>query len=246
MTQLELATAAGVSASSVSRVERGLLDTLSMRTIRSIAKVLEVRVELLPRSRAADFERVASGSHASLTEAVVAWLRGFAGWVVHPEIGFSNYGERGVIDLVCWHAASRALLIIELKTELVDINALLGVLNRYVRNAKSAVRPMGWQPLTVCRLLVVGDSEFNRKRVEAHTSLFRAALPHRVRSVRAWLREPTGELAGLMFFANRHPGTVTDRFATVRRVRRPARRAVEHDRADAPRSRDANGRPASG
>src|SRR6185369_16399984 len=113
LTQRELASAAGVSRSTVSRLERGVLDALSLRSIRAVAKVLDVRVELLPRSRAADLERVVSGAHAALAQAVVAWLGRFSGWVVRPEVGFSVYGERGVIDLACWHAATRSLLIIE-------------------------------------------------------------------------------------------------------------------------------------
>jgi len=149
MTQRELARSAGVSDGSVSRLERGHVVSMSMRTVRAIADVVGVRVELLPRSRAADLDRVASAAHASLAEAVVEWLARFSGWAVRPEIGFSNYGDRGVIDLVCWHAGRRALLVIELKTELVDINELLGTVNRYVRNAVRAVEPLGWNPLTV-------------------------------------------------------------------------------------------------
>lgn len=229
MTQRELATLAGVSASSVSRLERGLLETLAVRTIRAIGKVLGVSIELLPRSRAASLERVANSAHAALTEAVVRWLGSFSGWSIRAEVGFSNYGDRGVIDLVCWHAGRRALLVIELKTELVDINGLLGALDRYARNAVVAVTPLGWRPLTVARLLVIGESDHGRARVRAHASLFNAALPDRVRAVRAWLRDPVGDLAGLMFFANAHPGTANGRVATVRRVRRPRTTLAEHD-----------------
>jgi hypothetical protein len=196
---------------------------MSLRTVRAIAAVLDVRVELLPRSRAADLERVASAGHASLAEAVVEWFRGFRGWAIRPELGFSNYGDRGVIDLVCWHALRRALLVIELKTELVDINELLGTLDRYRRNAPAVVAPLGWIPVTVSTLLVIGDSDFNRSRVRAHESLFEAALPARIREVRAWLRDPAGELPALMFFADRHRGSTNRRLATVRRVRGSAR-----------------------
>lgn len=223
MTQRELARAAQVSDGSVSRVERGLIDGMSLHTIRSIARVLDVRVDLLPRSRAADLERVANSAHASLAEAVVAWLTSFPGWAVRVEVGFSNYGDRGVIDLLCWHAERRILLVIELKTELVDINALLGTLDRYVRNAAPAVKPMGWRPLVVARLLVVGDSDVNRRRVRAHESLFAAALPDRIVAVRRWLRDPVGDLAGVIFFSNRHPRSTNAAVATVRRVRGPNR-----------------------
>jgi transcriptional regulator with XRE-family HTH domain len=219
MTQRQLAHAAGASDGSVSRLERGLCSSMALATIRAIAKVLDVRVELLPRSRAADLERVVAGAHAALADAVVAWIASREGWIVRPEVGFSNWGERGVIDLLAWHAGRRTLLVIELKTELVDINALLGTLDRYVRNAPAAVVPFGWQPLVVARLLIVGESDFNRRRVREHGSLLAAALPDRVATVRRWLGDPTAELAGLMFFANRHPGSTNAKLVTVRRVR---------------------------
>jgi transcriptional regulator with XRE-family HTH domain len=241
MTQRQLGSAAGVSDGSVSRLERGLADSLSM--IRSIARVLDVRVELLPRSRAADLERVASAAHGALAEAVVAWLGSFDGWVVRPEVGFSHFGERGVIDLVCWHAARRALLIIELKTEIVDVNELLGTLDRHVRNGATAVLPLGWRPLVVARLLVIGDSDRNRDRVRQHAALFGAALPAGSKAVRAWLRNPAGLLAGMMFFANRHPTSTSARFATARRVRPASKGASVHE-SGARRPRGAARRPA--
>jgi len=41
-----------------------------------------------------------SARHAGMAEAVVRWLASFSGWIVRPEVSFSRYGERGVIDLV--------------------------------------------------------------------------------------------------------------------------------------------------
>jgi transcriptional regulator with XRE-family HTH domain len=233
LTQRQVASAAGVSDGSVSRLERGHTATMVMATIRAICSVLDVRVELLPRSRAADLERTANAAHARLAEAVVEWLGSFSGWIVPPEIGFSNYGERGVIDLLCWHPIRRALLIIELKTEVVDINEVLGTLDRYVRNAAVAVSPFGWGPGTVARLLIVGESTHNRRRVAAHAALFAAAFPHRIQAVRAWLRDPAGDLSGLMFVRDRHPRSTRRNVATIRRVRNPARGGCEHD-SDAP------------
>jgi transcriptional regulator with XRE-family HTH domain len=230
ITQRELARAAGVSDGSVSRLERGLIDGMAMSTIRAIARAVDVRVELLPRSRAADLERIVAGAHAALAEAVVTWLSRFAGWIVRPEVGFSSYGDRGVIDLVCWHQGRRTLLVIELKTELVDINQLLATLNRYARNAAVAVAPMGWTPVSVCQLLIVSDTDFNRDRVAGHAALFAAALPLRAKAIRDWLRDPVGDLAGLMFFANRHPTSTIQRLSTVRRVRNVRRASKANGR----------------
>src|SRR5688500_10995414 len=72
--QVDLAIRAVVSASLGSRIERGHLDGIQLATLRAVAAVLEVRVELLPRSRAADLDRLINARHAALSEAMAAWL----------------------------------------------------------------------------------------------------------------------------------------------------------------------------
>ena len=48
-------------------------------------------------------------------------------------MSFSIFGERGVIDVAAWNAEHRALLVIELKTDIVDVNELVGTFDRKVR-----------------------------------------------------------------------------------------------------------------
>src|SRR5262245_64576528 len=105
--QADVAIRAGCSDSVVSRIERGHLDEITVGSIRAVASVLEIRVELLPRSRAADLDRLVNAKHAALSEGVLGWLRRFPGWEFRPEQSFSIYGERGIIDLVGWHADSQ-------------------------------------------------------------------------------------------------------------------------------------------
>ena len=219
--QSDVAAVARVSPSTVSRVERGRLDGLPLRSIRAIAAALEVTVELLPRSRAASLERIVNQAHASLAEQVVAWLTALGGWVVRPEVSFSRFGERGVIDLLAWHAASRSLLVIELKTEIVDVGELLGTLDRKLRNALEVAAGLGWDANSVSGLLVVGDGDYNRRRAASFAATFEAAMPDRTTHVRRWLGTPSGTIRGLIFFANRHPGQANQRITTVRRIRRP-------------------------
>jgi transcriptional regulator with XRE-family HTH domain len=217
--QVDIAQAAGVSPTTVGRVERGLGDGLPLDRIRAIARVLEIRVELLPRSRAADLDRTLNTRHAALAEAVIEWLGRYPGWEVRPELSFSWYGERGVVDIAAWHATSRTLLLIELKTELVDVGELLGTVDRRRRLASKIVAEFGWAPMLVGSLVVFGDSDTNRRRVAGHAATFEAALPDRIVRTRRWLAKPDGQLRGLMFFANRLPRTVSAAFATARRVR---------------------------
>jgi transcriptional regulator with XRE-family HTH domain len=225
--QSDLAATAGVSESTVSRFERGHLDAVQVKTLRAIARVLDIRVELLPRSRGADLDRLLNARHTALTEAVVRWWSGFGGWTIRPELSFAHFGERGVIDVVGWHAGRQALLEVELKTDIVDSGELLGTIDRRRRLGRAIVEPLAWEPATVSTLLVIGESSANRVRVRSLGATFDAALPDRIAAVRRYLEDPAEELRGLMFFADRHPGQVMTRFAAARRVRKPGATAKD-------------------
>lgn len=218
--QADVAAAARVSDSTVSRLERGHVQSLSLRAIRAVAAALDIRVELLPRSRGGDLDRLLNARHAALAEAVIRWLSGFAGWTVRPEVSFSHYGDRGVVDVLAWHGPSRSVLVIELKTDLVDVGELLGTFDRKLRNAMRVAAGLGWAPLTVSGLLVIAESDSNRRKLETHRETFVAAFPDRFMAVRKWLRHPSDQLRALMFFADRHPGQVGARLTRVQRVQR--------------------------
>jgi len=206
-TQAEVAARAGVGQTTVSRVERGFIDMLSVATLRRIAAVLEVRVALTASSRGSAFDRIAGAAHASLAEAAVAWLPSIGSWVIRPEVSFAHWGERGVVDLVAWHAATGTLLLVELKTLLVDMGLLLATLDRRHRLGHVIAEPFGWQPRVVSTLLIVAEGPTNRRRVADHRELLRAALPDDGRRVRAWLRAPVGSIRGLTFLSTSHPRT---------------------------------------
>lgn len=216
--QRDLARAAHVSDATISRVERGHVEGVSVGRLRRIASALDIRVELVPRSRSANLERLVSARHGELAESVIRWLGAFGGWIVRPEVSFSRFGERGVLDLLAWHPERRALLVIELKTAIVDVGELLGTLDRKVRNAWDIARDLGWDPATVSCALIVADGATNRRRVKAHSATFRAALPGGIAAFRHWLREPEATLRTLVFFADRHHGQVIQRFDHRQRV----------------------------
>src|SRR5438034_3059610 len=97
--QLDLAQRMGLSTSTISRLERGHLDGLSIGSIRRLAAKLDVRVELLGRWRAGDLDRLLNARHSALHEEVARWLGNtMKEWIFEPEVSYSVYGERGVID----------------------------------------------------------------------------------------------------------------------------------------------------
>jgi transcriptional regulator with XRE-family HTH domain len=221
-TQTELAARAGVSDSTVSRIERGHIGSLSVATIQEVAGALDIRVDLVPRWRAGDLDRLLNRRHATLHELVARWFGEVVPeWVLAPEVSYSIYGERGVIDILAWHPGRRALLIIELKTDIVDVNDIAGQADRRRRLARTIVADRGWDPASVSVWVVVAPSRTNRRRVAAHEALLRAAFPADGRGMRAWLRDPVGSVAALSFWPDSHARTVRPDWTPVRRVRVP-------------------------
>jgi hypothetical protein len=205
----------------VSRIERGHLESLSFAVVRRVARVLEARLELSLWTRAGLVERVASALHAELGDGLIATL-GTAGWIARPEVSFNLRAERGIVDVVAWHPETQTLLLIEVKTEVVDIGELFGTFDRKRRLGFDIGRQMGLDPKSVAAALVIGDTHTNHRRVARHAATFGAALPDDGRRFRAFVRRPTGDLAALAFWPFRHPGTVRRRGGGVRRVRRPS------------------------
>jgi len=103
-------------------------------TVRRVASALDIRVDLVPRWRAGDLDRLLNAKHSQLHELVARWFaKELPTWVLAPEVSYAIYGERGVIDIVAWHPGRRAILVIELKTDVVDVNQLIGKVGEKAR-----------------------------------------------------------------------------------------------------------------
>jgi transcriptional regulator with XRE-family HTH domain len=189
--QRDIAAEAGVGPSTVSRIERGRLDQLSIATVRKVCFRLELRAEIRLRSRGADLDRMLAARHSALVEAVIARLReDFPGWEVVPEASFAIRGEWGVIDILAWHPGRRALLLIEVKTEIVDVGEMLGTFDRKRRLAREIAAERGWEPSSVSAWIVVSESRTNERRIHDHRTTLRAGYPDDGRRMRSWLADP--------------------------------------------------------
>lgn len=219
-TQQELGRRAGVSASLISLIERGHLESLSVRVLRRVAAVLEIRLELTARMRTGDIERILNAAHAALHEEVARFLGSLPGWRHAPEVSFSIFGERGVIDVLAYHPLSRSLLVIELKTELVSLEDLLTTMDVRLRLARKIATERGWTAETVSCWVLVADSKPNRTRVRSYAATLRSAFPSEGRTMRRWLRNPVGIVRALSFWPNSNQGGANRDIALRRRVRR--------------------------
>jgi transcriptional regulator with XRE-family HTH domain len=234
--QDDVAGAAGVSRATVSKLERGQLGNVQLGTIRAVGAAIGIRVATELRGPGAELDRLLGAHHSAMHEAAARGFASLPDWVTLPEVTFSFFGERGAIDILAWHAPTRSLLVIELKTELVDVQETVGTLDRKVRLAGQVARVRGWEPLTVSAWLLIAESPTNRRRVDAHAAMLRSRFPADGRAMGRWLQAPAGAVAAMSFLSGAPRGSARRQFAPVRRVHRPrSRSATAVPDSDAPR-----------
>jgi transcriptional regulator with XRE-family HTH domain len=238
MSQAQVADAAGVGRSVVSLVEQGRLEETSFRSVRRIGSVLGISLPIEPNWRGAELAKLLDERHSVLVRAVIDQLSAH-GWQALPEHTFNEWGERGSIDIFAWQAVRRAVLCLEVKTRLVDLQDLLSTEDRKRRLAPNLARRLGWKPLLVGSILVVPDETWARNAVDRCRSVFDAKFPLRTADVRRWLKSPDRDVGGIWFLVNAAPDGTKQRLGGVMRVR--ARRPP----AETARSRsDSEGREA--
>ena len=220
--QGDLSARAHVSRSAVSLLERGFGPQLPVWTIEAIIGALGARLDSRVLWNGPELDRLLDAGHAALEASVKALLERW-GWLVRVEVSFNHFGERGRIDLLAWHPGLSILLVIEIKTELVDAQALLGAMDMRTRLASSIVRPFGWVPRIVIPVIVFAEHRTTRRRLESLEPLF-SRYTLRGRAATAWTRRPAVATAptGLLWLSDSPPAAV----ASISRQRvRPRRRA---------------------
>lgn len=228
--QSDLAAKALVSTATVSRAERGHLDTLSLATVRRLFAVVDARIEVSPRWRGGDVDRLLDLDHAEIGANVAALLRAH-GWAVLAEVTFSVYGERGSIDLVALHAVTGAAVAIEIKTSVASAEELQRRLDVKTRLLPGIVRErFDREPTQIGRLVVIAADRTNRRRVERLLPLLSGSLPARTVEVRRWLRHPVGPMSGIWFLTSLHGGRLRQGRGGRHRVRRPRATSAEDPR----------------
>lgn len=208
MSQGRLAELAGVSRSVIWRIERGRSDRVAVHTLVAVAAALGARVELRLLWQGEGLDRLLDGRHAGLVERMVGLL-GSTGWEVATEVSFNIRGERGSVDILAFHRPTGSLLVIEVKSVVPDMQAMLHGIDRKGRLAREIAQDRGWVVSSVTRLLVLPEDRTARRRVEAHAATLAVALPARTVAIRRWIHEPAGASPGhgIMFVTDApHPG----------------------------------------
>lgn len=222
--QVDVARRVGCHQTTISKLERGHLASLSFGLIRRIGTALEIRVELLASWRGGELDRLLDERHAHVVDAVVAHLAA-AGWTAMPEVTYSEYGERGSIDVLAVHDPTRSAAVFEIK---VDLTSVEGTLRKHAEKTRLApgivLRECGWRPRSVARILVVPENQTARRVVAAHEATFRSAYPADSRAIRRWLRDYAGgAISGIWFLSVKHPRLGSRGCGGPSRVRTPRR-----------------------
>jgi hypothetical protein len=195
------------------------LDHLTLRTIRAVFQALEARVQLVPRWKGAELERLLDEDHSMVVASVARRLEAM-GWSAELEVTYSEFGERGSIDVLAIRPFLRAVAVIEVKTDVAAAEAIGRKLDEKARlSPRIVMQRWGWQPVTVGRIVVMPDTMRLRRLVVRHEVIGRM-FPVDAVAVRRWLRNPVGTMAGLWFISESRPQTGRDRRG------RPGRRNV--------------------
>ena len=207
-TQAELATRVGCSRSAITRLERGEADRFTVPFLVRVLAALDARIAVRVLWHGEDLDRLLDADHALLVEAVTRLLV-TAGWTVHHEVTFQVFGERGSIDVLAVHQRRGSALVVEVKSVVPDVQAMLAALDRKVRLAPRILRDRGLQVgsdvAPVSRILVLPADRTSRRRIDRHATTFARALPARTVEVRRWLGSGSAHdqrakaLAGILF-----------------------------------------------
>jgi transcriptional regulator with XRE-family HTH domain len=202
--QQTLADAARISRTVAGRIERGELRTVGWRDLEAVALALDGQLGFEFRWRGADLDRLLDADHAATVDALARVYRS-AGWDVMVEATFSEYGERGSIDLLASHPETGDIAVNEVKASIADVGSTVMGIDRKARLAQTIARKHGLTCRAVSRFLVIADGQTSRRRVAEHSAVFATAFPVRGRAVRAWIRQPTAPPISALFFLSSGP-----------------------------------------
>jgi transcriptional regulator with XRE-family HTH domain len=198
--QSDVAIAAHVSQSLVSDIESGRITGVTVGVLRRVFAAVDAGFEGLVDWRGPALDRLMDADHARVVGIAAERLRRDH-WEVRVETSYSVYGERGSIDLFAAKPEADAVVIEEVKTSLASIEATLRKLDEKARLVRGSLcrETFDFVPRRMARILVLPDDTTARRAVARHADVFEVALPARGAQVRRWLREPSGDLAGILF-----------------------------------------------
>jgi transcriptional regulator with XRE-family HTH domain len=174
----QVAPAAGITASYLARIERGMANP-TVDIVQRVSDALGLQLFLDVRPP------VFLGSppmrdlvHARCSAYADRRLRA-DGWSTAREVAAVDGRYRGWIDLLAFDPTSNVLLIVEIKTRLDDFGALERQLGWYERLAPDLARERGWSSRSTRSVLLLLASEDVERAISANRDALRLAFPLR-------------------------------------------------------------------
>jgi transcriptional regulator with XRE-family HTH domain len=189
--QRTVAGRASVPQSAVSAVEAGEAGRLALDTSLRVLEALGVEVRL-------QLDGPVVRGRSRRRDAVHAWTAGRVGerlrrvgWEVVDEAEVGSGRIRGYIDLLAHRPSDDAVVVIEVKTEIRDLGAIIRTLRWYAEVAPAAARRLGWRSRRVVVALVVLDSKAVEDELHATAEAARGAFPADPLDLGEWLADPS-------------------------------------------------------
>jgi transcriptional regulator with XRE-family HTH domain len=202
LTQEEISLASSVPVHAIHKLETGRAGEITLARLRRLYADVDARARLVVWWQGAAADRLLDEVHASVAERGSVIIAGY-GWVTPSEVTYSEFGERGAIDIFGHRQAFKAVAVCEVKSAFGSLEELNRSLDVKVRLAPTVCRKrFGWTPVHVGRIVIVPDVSTNRRIVEAHRQTLDELYPLRSREIRAWLRHPSASVGGIWFLSD--------------------------------------------
>jgi hypothetical protein len=206
MSQADLALDAAVPREVVIAIEAGRAGEIGLNRIRQILTALGGRARLSVWYHGALAERLLDERHARIGERSMQLIQRRE-FVTASEVTYSEFGERGSIDVLAGYEATGAALVGEVKATIGSLEDTNRQLDVKVRLGPKIVKAtFGWWPKFVARVLIVPDDRTIRRIIDSHSATMSAVYPARSREFRAWLRSPTEPISAIWFLSEVAPG----------------------------------------
>lgn len=187
----ELAGRLGTNQAAIQRLEAGRQGHLDVMLATAALDMLGIRLSI-------DANPAGLASRSEQRDLVHARCVGYVarhlvkrGWEVRMEVEIGEGRYRGWIDILAYRPSDRALLVIEVKTELDDVGRILRSLGWYVRSSRDAARAVGWRPVRIVPALMVLATRETDARIAANADLVRNGLPGSATTLGTWIDDPS-------------------------------------------------------
>jgi len=124
------------------------------------------------------------------------------------------------VDVLAFHPLLGALLIVEVKSAVPDMQDMLAGVDRKARLGPQLAADRGWRVRSVSRLLVLPDGRTARRRLVDHAAIVGQVFPLRTAAVRRWIARPVGAIGGVLFLPSSQSTTARQRVGASRAGRR--------------------------